>query len=106
MFLGTIELNESKYDSYESFHQIISDFKDIYNLSIMNIQTKDKNLEYQFRKNDIEEDEIIYVMNYASITLSESMGSVIIKLEVIFDTFDKFVYMYRELERLTKKYFK
>ena len=108
MFLGTIEINESNSNQYELFHCIISDFKNQYNLSIINIQTKDKHLEYQLMKNDLEEDEAIYGLSHIIISFKiyEDISLVIIKLENKVDNFNRFVNMYRKLEEISRKYFK
>ena len=108
MFLGTIEVNEYEYEysDYESFHNIICDFKDKYDLTIINIGVKNDKLEYQFTRNDIEEDEVIYGMNHVTVSFSRRINFIIATLETTTGTFDKFAYMYQDLERISKKYFK
>lgn len=108
MFLGTIEVNEYeyRYNNYESFHNIICDFKDKYDLTIINIGVKNDKLEYQFTRNDIGEDEVIYGMKHVIVFFSMGINSIIVTLETRTGTFDKFAYMYQDLERISKKHFK
>ena len=109
MFLGTIEMEKPKYLTYELFHDIITEFKTVYkNLTIINIKNNNKELEYQFTINNIEEDEAIYGLSHIIISfkICEDISLVVIKLENKVENFNRFTNMYKKLEEISTKYFK
>ncbi|WP_434793087.1 hypothetical protein TPDSL_22740 [Terrisporobacter petrolearius] len=108
MFLGTIEIGKSKRIFHESFHDIITEFKSTFNLTIINIQKNDEELEYQFAINYMEEDEAIRGLSHIIISFKiyEDISLVIIKLENKVENFNRFTNMYKKLEEISIKYLK
>lgn len=108
MFLGTIEIGKCKHIIYELYHDIITEFKSTFNLTIINIQKNNEELEYQFAINYLEEDEAIHGLSHIIISFKiyEDISLVIIKLENKVEDFNRFTNMYKKLEEISIKYLK
>lgn len=107
MFLATIEIGTSNHTPYEMIHNIITDFKDVFNLRIIDIQNN-KELEYHFMKNNIEEDEAIYGLSHIIVSFKfiENLSLIVVKLENKIEIFHRCVLMYEKLEEISGQYFK
>lgn len=106
MFLADIEFDKEEYNNYDLFHMIISDFRNQYDLTIIDIQNIEKKLEYKFYINDIDEDEILHCSYHVKVSFSRRLNFIIVTLEATMGTFSKFIYMHNDLESISGKYLK
>lgn len=109
MFLGTIEIGKPKDLTYELFHNIITEYKDLYkNLTVINIKNNNEELEYQFTIKTIKEDEATYGLSHiiVSFKIYKDISLIVIKLENKIDIFDRFIHMYKNLEKISRKHLK
>lgn len=104
-FSGTIGVEDHgyNYEYYEIYHNIVSEFKHKYDLSIIDIENKDRELIYRFIRKYIKEDDIRYELDDVTITFKKIRDIIRVTLVTKTCTFDKFVYKYRDLKDICNK---
>ena len=105
-FSGTIEIERNIMGEYENIYQIIDEFKESYDLFLIDLTINDKKVEYSFRSKYTHENEIYYDMGDMIISLYLIGDERIIKFKMRTTDEDKFLIIYKSLKKIVKKHYK